>query len=65
MSIEHTKARMNYQHANQRPACNNCKHAEQAAQTRAYNDQWPWRCTKGGFGVTAQAVCSEHERKPR
>lgn len=59
--IDRAKELMGYQNANQRPRCSNCHYSQQAERTGAYNDVWPWRCTKGGFGVTAQAVCNEHQ----
>lgn len=59
--IDRAKASMGYQNANQRPCCRNCHYGSQAERTGAYNDVWPWRCTKGGFGVTVQAVCNEHQ----
>lgn len=59
--IDRAKAAMGYQSANQRPCCRNCAHSQQVEPTRAYNDLWLWRCTKGGFGTTVQAVCNEHQ----
>ena len=58
--IENKKAAMGFMNANQRPCCRNCQYGQQAARTGAYNDVYPWRCIKGGFGTTAQAVCKEH-----
>ena len=59
--IDNKKAAMGYQNANQRPSCGNCTHSEQVKPSYAYNDVYPWRCHKGGFGVTAKAVCQEHQ----
>ncbi|HRL98086.1 MAG TPA: hypothetical protein PLE22_01430 [Acidovorax sp.] len=58
---ENKKAAMGYQNANQRPRCSNCVHSQQVVPSGAYNDVYPWRCSKGGFGVTAQAVCNQHQ----
>lgn len=63
--IDKKKAAMGYLNANQRPCCRNCSHGEQAPRSGAYNDVYPWRCTLGGFGVTAQAVCKEHNAPER
>lgn len=63
MGIVETQARMGFKTAGQRPSCCNCKNVEKAPQTGAYNDRWPFRCNKGGFGVSAQAICDEHERR--
>lgn len=52
------KKAMGYLNANQRPCCRNCAHAKQGAASQ--DDFYPWRCTRGGFGVTSQAVCNEH-----
>lgn len=60
-SIERTKAAMGFQDANQRPGCRNCYHVNPTERTGAYNSLWPWRCTKGGFGVSGFAVCNEHQ----
>ena len=54
------KASMGFMNANHRPCCRNCAHSEQVKPSYAYNDVYPWRCQKGGFGVTANAVCKEH-----
>ncbi len=59
--IDRAKVAMGYQTAMQRPCCRNCQHGEQASRTGAYNDVYPWRCIKGGFGTTVQAVCKEHQ----
>lgn len=56
-SIDSVKLSMNYVTANARPACRNCMHsAELPGQA--------WRCNKGGFLTTVQAVCAQHQRKP-
>lgn len=60
-SIDQAKSRMGYVNAAQRPRCRNCYYVEQVVNTGAYNDLWPWRCKKGGFGVTVQAVCNQHQ----
>jgi hypothetical protein len=61
--IDRAKAAMGYQSATRRPCCRNCLHGQEASRTGAYNDSYPWRCHKGGFGTTAQAVCERHEPK--
>ena len=58
---ERAKASMGFQAANRRACCRNCSHATQVQPSGASNDAYPWRCTLGGFGVTAQAICGEHQ----
>lgn len=54
------KASMGFMNANQRPCCRNCAHSQQVAPSHSSNDIHPWRCVRGGFGVTSLAVCNEH-----
>lgn len=61
--IDRAKAAMRYLNANQRACCRNCVHSQQVVPSGAYNDAYPWRCNKGGFGVTALAICSEYSLK--
>ena len=56
----HKKASMGYRNANQRPCCRNCAHSQQVSPSHSSNDIHPWRCVRGGFGVTSLAVCNEH-----
>ena len=58
--INNKKAVMGYMNANQRPSCRNCFYGKQVTPSHSSNDVYPWRCTRGGFGVTSQAVCNEH-----
>ncbi len=55
-TVNNTKMAMNFQAANQRPACNNCAHAEEVMTMR-------WRCNKGHFNSTALAICAHHQRR--
>ena len=57
--IDRAKAGMGYQTATQRPCCRNCHHAQQRSAGAA--DFYPWYCSKGLFGTTAQAVCDQHQ----
>ena len=59
--IQRAKDKMAYQAAGQRPSCRNCYHSEQAGDAIVHSGFYPWRCAKGGFGTTAQAVCAEHQ----
>ena len=58
--INNKKAVMGYMNANQRPSCRNCFYGKQVTPSHSSSDVYPWRCTRGGFGVTSQAVCNEH-----
>ena len=63
-SIQVAKLGMGYQTATKRPSCMNCKHGDQQLVDRMPPyDKAGWRCTKGGFGTTALAVCKQHEPK--
>ena len=62
--IADAKARMGYLPANQRPVCRTCRHSQQQQPTGAQNDAWLWRCSLGGFGTTAEAVCDKYEPMP-
>ena len=58
--IPQKKASMGYLNANQRPCCRTCAHSKQVSPSQSPNDIHPWRCVRGGFGVTSLAVCNEH-----
>ena len=60
-SIAVVKATQGFMPANQRPACRNCKHGNEQSQDRS--DKFSLSCKKGGFYVTALAVCDEHQPK--
>lgn len=60
--LNDSKTRMGYLSAANRPRCGNCHHAQESAQTGAPNDQWRWRCIKGGFGTSVNAVCIQHQK---
>lgn len=48
--------------ATARPRCGNCKHGhEQIAERMPPYDTRTWRCKRGGFTVTAGAICDRHE----
>ncbi len=65
-TIVQAQNRMGFKPGGQRPACWNCVHVLDAkAGTGGYTGRYPFHCTKGSFGVTAQAICNEHERKPK
>lgn len=63
-SIAVAKSSMGFTPAKSRPGCCNCIHVK-----RDYQDRMPpydtasWTCKKGGFYVTAQAICKKHETK--
>ena len=59
-SIQSRQAAVGYQTANQRPSCRNCAHSQQVTPSQSSNDIHPWRCVRGGFGVTSLAVCNQH-----
>lgn len=50
--------------ANGRPACSNCQHGVESREDRMppYDTQ-SWRCTLGGFRVTAKAICNSYTDK--
>lgn len=52
------KKAMGFLNAMQRPCCRNCAHVKPS--TGASDAYYPGHCTRGGFGVTSQAVCNEH-----
>lgn len=58
--LQARQASMGY--ASAAPVCGNCTYAQQRQPSGAYNDHWALRCTKGGFGTTAHAICREHVR---
>lgn len=60
-NITSAKAAMNYQTASQRPSCRNCAHSEELGHSA---EGGGWRCKKGGFYTTVQAICSQHQRAP-
>lgn len=48
--------------ATARPRCGNCRLShEQIAERMPPFDTRTWRCTRGGFTVTAGAICDRHE----
>jgi len=52
--------------ANKRPACRNCISGdEQRADRSPPFDTVSWYCRKGGFYVTAQAVCKQYQATER
>jgi len=61
--IARAKALQGFVPALQRPGCRNCGHVEEREPTNAANDLWALRCAKGGFGVTAFAICTHHKTK--
>lgn len=60
-----TKARMGYQTAMGRPRCGNCHHVQETTPSGASNDLWRFRCSKGGFGTSVNAVCGQHQPVPK
>ncbi|MBB5204413.1 hypothetical protein HNQ51_001727 [Inhella inkyongensis] len=62
--IAAAKAGMGYQAATERPRCANCLYSAQE-----YVDRMPpydrsgLRCRRGGYLVTAYAVCSQYQAK--
>lgn len=62
-TIAMAKLSMGFKHASEREACRNCRHVKEEREDRMPPyDTVRWRCKKGGFMVTAAAVCKEHER---
>jgi len=65
-TIHAAKAGMQFQTASQRPRCGNCRH-----HTMEYVERMPpydragVRCKKGGFLVSAYAICAQHEPERR
>lgn len=57
-TIKIAKMAMNFQSATQRPACNNCAHAEERVCIAP-----TWWCGKGDFLTSALAVCAHHQRR--
>lgn len=48
--------------ATSRPRCGNCKHGKETiAERMPPFDTRSWRCIRGGFSVTAGAICAKHE----
>ncbi len=63
-SIAGTKAAINYQAANQRPACKNCAQGEEMRADRMPPfDTATWQCKRFGFKTTAMAICQHHQRQ--
>lgn len=49
--------------ATARPRCGNCRHAhEDIADRMPPYDTRTWRCRRGGFTVSAGAICDRWER---
>jgi hypothetical protein len=57
-TFDRAKLKQHFQPAMARPACRSCIQASGALQPSGY------RCMKGGFFVTAYAICDAFERKP-
>ncbi|QPF74205.1 hypothetical protein G8A07_15625 [Roseateles sp. DAIF2] len=61
-SIEVAKSAAGFLTATERPRCGNCKH-----HSMQYVDRMPpydragMRCKRGGFAVSAYAICNGHE----
>lgn len=61
-NITVSKAAQGFVQASARPSCCNCKHGDQQFSGRMPPyDTSSWRCKKGGFYVTARAICNAHE----
>lgn len=57
--FQRAKTRQGYVPAQQRHRCGNCTHGvEQFAKA---SDASAWSCKLGGFFVTVNAFCNEHE----
>ena len=57
-TFDRAKLNQKFQPALARTACRQCTHASGQSVTSGY------RCMKGGFFVTAYAICDLFERKP-
>lgn len=58
LNFERIKLMQHFKHANARDACRVCAHVKGTAPATGY------QCMKGGFFVTAYAICDAFERKP-
>lgn len=59
-----SKAAQRFVPANQRHACKSCNFgSEQRADRMPPYDTVTWRCTKGGFYVTAMSICNDYISK--
>lgn len=57
-SIKSIKLAMNWTPMNRRPACQNCRHAEQRMTVGITT----WWCTSGDILTNALAVCARHAK---
>lgn len=61
-TIKNAQTIANYLRADQRPACRTCAHViEQPAQ----GGITVFDCKRGGFAVTAMAICAHHQRRQK
>lgn len=61
-SIQTAMSAMGYQSAQQRPGCGNCYHGKARSADRALSSASTGvRCSKGGFLVSAFAICAQHQ----
>lgn len=61
-SAETARRVQGFMSATARPRCGNCKFAhEDIADRSPPFDTRTWRCRRGGFTVTAGAICNKHE----
>ena len=57
--FQQSKVRQGYVPAQQRHRCGNCVHGVEQFAERASTSAWS--CRMGGFFVTVNAFCNEHE----
>jgi hypothetical protein len=57
-TFDRAKLKQHFQPAMARPACHACTHASGSRPSTGF------QCMKGGFFVTAYAICDAFERKP-
>ncbi len=56
------KQRQQFVRSSDRAGCSNCRHGKESVVERMPPwDKSSWRCMKGGFFVTAFAICGEHD----
>ena len=61
-TFDQAKQRQQFVRAGERANCSGCRHSKLSIAERTPDGSMSgWRCTKGGFFVTAFAICSEHE----
>lgn len=63
-TIQGAKLGMGFRTASSRRACKNCEYGKRLDSGRNPVEV-EWNCEKGGFFVTAMAVCQQHMHRQR